>query len=326
MNIQIEEEGFGQVELYFDMPHDLKKFLIESAIPVGMRGQQFTALMQEFRGDGFSAWHNLYWMKAPVVLTACGNEPVLELRMAIRNTIHGTWDKVETSTLPECYFQLSYAPYILTRAVFEVPTEYQTFDIHFELKFLEEIGLDYHLMSQFIDDVQHNHPTELAPVPFRCTPRMKDCMYAILRNSYTPDGKRHLLRSSVLDILVEALEEVSKTKNPFPNLKPASKEKLEEVKRLIAEDAPLYRGNGKLCRTTGLNEFILNVGFKQMFNMTPYEYFQEVRFEKGKELLRQGLSVSAVAHVLEYVAPSPFIYEFRQRFGYTPKEFQLRGL
>lgn len=326
MNLQIVQEGFGPVEIFYDMPKDLKKFLIDSALPVGMRGHKFNALMQQFTGEGFSTWHNLYWMETPLVLTARGDEPVLELRMAIRNTIHGSWEHIITSVLPEYYFQLSYAPHVMTRAIFEMPVEYQTFDIHFELKFLEEIGLDYQMLSRFIDHVQNNNPVELAPYPFRCTPRMKDSMNAILRNSYSPEGKKHLLRSSVLDILVEALEEVTKNRQVFPAIKAADQDKLEEVKRLIASDAPVYRGNGKLCRATGLNEFMLSFGFKHLFKMTPFEFFQDERFEKGKTLLRQGLAVTAVAHALEYASPSPFIAEFKSRFGYTPKEFQMRGL
>lgn len=325
MNLQIEQEGFGPVEIYYDVPEALKKFLIETARHVGMRGHQFNALMQEFKGDRFSVWHNLFWMKEPVVLTARGDQPILELRMAIRNTIQGSWENVATSALPECYFQLSYAPHIMTRAVFESPVHYQTFDIHFELAFLKEIGLDYHLMTKFIDNVQKNHPADLTPYPFRCTPRMRDCMNAILRNSYTSQGRRHLLRSAVIDILVEALEETMRTKEAFPRIKDTDREKLEEVKRIILEDGSIYRGNEKLAKATGLNEFMLSYGFKHEFKITPFEFFQQERFEKGKDLLRQGLPILTVAHMLEYISPSAFIAEFKARFGYTPKEFQMRG-
>lgn len=326
MDLEVEQEGIGPVEVFYAVPKELEKYVVPSAVPVGISGKNFEALMQEFRGDGFSAWYSVYCMKGDVVLKARGNIAVLELRIALRNMIRGTWEMQSVAELPECYFQLGFTPHVATRAVFGEGV-YETFDIQFTLSFLEKLGIDYRLLGLFIEKVIHNNPAELIPYPFRCTPRMKDCVYAVLRNHYTPAGKKRLLRNAVTAVLLEALEEVaSRDRVTLPVLKQTEIDKLHIVKEVIETKCPLYPGSVKLCMAAGINEFLLNYGFKHLFNTKPYEYYQRLRFAKAKELLREGHTVVDVAHALEYAAASPFITKFREMFGYTPKEFQMRGL
>jgi len=327
MHLTIEQEGKGRVEIFHAIPDELKRFLVDTAQPVGIRGVQFNGLFQEFRVEGISAWYNRFWMEAPVILKAIGGMPVLELRIALRNVIRGDWDSITQAVLPVHHFQMGFAPYVITRAIFDPSLEYQTFDIHFELSYLEKLGLSYEALDRFIKQVQDKHPAELSPHPHHCTPRMIDHVYAIIRNSYSMANKPELLRSAVKMILMEALEEISRSHSvELRGLKRADIDKLYEVKAIIEADCPRWYGTEKLWEATLLNEYSLHVGFKKLFGTSPHDYFLEIRFLKAKELLRQGESVVDVAHQLDYVAAQPFIKKFREKFGYTPKEFQLRGL
>lgn len=74
-----------------------------------------------------------------------------------------------------------------------------------------------------------------------------------------------------------------------------------------------------------MNEFNLHTGFRELFGQAPHEFFNEVRFERAKELLLEGIPVGVVAVELDYVSANPFIAKFKAKFGCTPKEFQKRG-
>ncbi len=150
----------------------MRKYVYEQSTPVGIAGDHFKALFQEFKGDGFCAWHNSYWMTRPVVLKAKGSESILELRIALRGMIRGTWDKIKIAALPVHHFQMGFTPHVLTRAIFDLTDVYETFDIHFELEYLESLGFNYKQLDQFINRIKRDNQAELSNSPHHCTPRM----------------------------------------------------------------------------------------------------------------------------------------------------------
>ena len=322
MNLIIEQEGKGPIEIFQAIPAELKKYLKEDATPVGIKGDQFKALFQEFKGLGFSAWHNSYWMTAPVILKAKGPEAVLELRIALRSMIRGTWDKMHVGALPKNHFQMGFAPYVLTRAIFDLSNEYETFDIHFELFYLESLGFTYKLLDQFINNIHKANQAELSSFPHHCTPRMMDHILGVLHNNYSPEGKQTYLKQAVEIILFEALEEVCRAESTLPKLNKVNTDKIYDIKALIEADCPEYRGNEALCQAAGINQFYLHIWFKELFNKTPKEHYLDIRFMQAKKLLSKGQTAASVAYELGYTTPAAFGAEFKKHFGYTPKEYQ----
>lgn len=321
-SLTIVQEGVGTLELLMEVPPEMAKYVLQSATPATLIGEGFKALFQRLSGKGFAVWISRYWMTAATVLKASGQTHVLELRIALRNTIKGTWERVAQPELPAWYYQLSFVPYISTRACFDAGVEYETFDIHFELSFLEELGIDYKTFQRFMEQVLKDQPTDLSPTPRRCPPLMLEAVQAILHNNYSEKGKAWLLQNNVENILLAALEDVDRMETILPELTTSQVAALHEVKRLIDETMPYYPGNKQLCRKTFLNFFVLHFGFKRLFGTTPYKYYNHLRMEKGKELLRQGESVNSVAAELDFEAPRSFGKAFKEMFGMTPKEYR----
>jgi AraC-like DNA-binding protein len=327
MILEINQEGVGAIEVCQSIPMELQDFVISPAEPTAFCGENFKGLMQEFKGTGFSAWYSRYWMEAPVVLSARGDIPVLELRVSLKNVIRGTWEKIQNAELPLYHFQMGFVPHILTRAIFDAGKEYETFDIHFDLHFLKDIGIDYKTLDLFINKVYLDHPAELSQVHHPCSPLMLDAIHAILHNSYSMKGKAWLLRNNVTNILIGALEELGRGEMESLPLSPGDIEALHHVRDLIAAHCPVYLGNDILvlrARPT-LNAFKLSYGFKRLFGITPYDYYLERRFMLAKRLLLEGNTVTSVANELEYESATTFIKAFKKRFDYTPKKFQLNA-
>ncbi|HRN55627.1 MAG TPA: AraC family transcriptional regulator [Agriterribacter sp.] len=324
MNIELEQENRGRIEVFQSIPKDFDEFLIAHANPVALQGDQFKMLLQEFRGKGFSAWYNRFWMDAPVILRARGGIPVLELRIGLKNLIQGSWERVADPALPAHYFQMAFVPYISTRAIFAPKLEYQTFDIHFEASFLQEIGIDYKTLDLFLGKVYRDQPAELSKKAHPCSTLMIDAVHAILYNSFSAAGKKRLLQNNVTNILIAALEEIGKDEMGKLPLSGSDIEALHYVRDLIEKHCPEYLSNDTLVRKAKphLNAFKLSYGFKRVFGINPYDYYLQLRFTLGKKLLREGHSVATVANELEYESATTFIREFRKRFGYTPKFFQ----
>lgn len=327
MEIELEQEKRGKIEIFQSIPEEFEEYLITTAQPVAIKGDDFKVLLQEFRGNGFSAWYNRFWMDAPVILRARGGIPVLELRIGLKNLIQGTWERVVDPALPAYYFQMAFVPYISTRAIFASELEYQTFDIHFEAAFLQQIGIDYKTLDLFLGKVYKDEPAELSKKAHPCSALMIDALNAILYNSFSAAGKKRLLQNNVTNILIAALEQVGKEEIGKLPLSATDVEALHDVRDLIEKHCPEYLSNDILVRKAKphLNAFKLSYGFKRVFGINPYDYYLQLRFTLGKRLLREGNSVAAVANELEYDSPTTFIREFKKRFGYTPKYFQKYG-
>ena len=246
--------------------------------------------------------------------------------IALKNKIRGVWDTIADAELPAHYFQMGFVPHVATRAIFEI-NEYQTFDIHFDIPFLQEIGIDYKTLDTFLNKVVKDQPAELSKFSYPCTTLMIDAVNNILHNNYTPTGKTHLLRNNITSILIAALEQVGKDELVKLPLSAADIEALHHVRKLIEENVPVYLSNDVLVAKAypTLNAFKLSYGFKRVFGINPYDYYLQLRFALGKQLLLQGNTVASVGNELEYDSPTTFIKEFRKRFGYTPKYFQKNG-
>lgn len=64
--------------------------------------------------------------------------------------------------------------------------------------------------------------------------------------------------------------------------------------------------------------------FKNIYNVSPYQYLQEVRIRKAKELLvnEPGLSISAIGEKIGFNDTSYFISQFKRSEKLTPKAFR----
>lgn len=328
MELELIDEKTGPVFLTAIIPLNLSHYLIETATAFALNEPGYQALFQLLPGEGFNIWYSVYTTgPEKVVLKARGGIAVLELRISVKNSIKGTWDKILSPELPEYHFSLGFTPFVETRAIFEPNSEYITLDFHFELAFLEDLGVDYKLLDSFIRNVQADQPAELSPHPHPCPTEMKDAIQAILYNTYSRTGKQQLNKWKAGEILLSALESVLRTHDLLPlPIRPADIEKLHHAHAVIENNFPDWIGPKRICQLSQLNQLKLKIGFKHLFHQTPYEFFQALKLREAKRLLLEGKeSITSIAYLAGYKHASSFSREFNKKFGYPPKEFGKEG-
>jgi AraC-like DNA-binding protein len=81
----------------------------------------------------------------------------------------------------------------------------------------------------------------------------------------------------------------------------------------------------ELSRKVAINECYLKKGFKEMFGMTIFEFYQSQRMEHARYLLyEKGLNVTDVSVLLGYSSISHFSTAFKKHTGLKPCELLLR--
>ncbi|UAY55758.1 helix-turn-helix domain-containing protein [Arachidicoccus terrestris] len=323
MELEITESGFGQVEIFNELTPDMQRFHLEGTTPMVLKGQGFKALMQEFRGERFSAWYSRYWIKSPTVLNARGNIPFLELRIGWRNIIRGSMESIDEPELKMHYFTISFDTHVNTTAIFEAAAQYETFDIHIDVRMLYEFGVDYKVLQEFIDKVLTGRAGNIGDTTYSCPKIMIDAVFAILTSPYSGKEKKLFMECKIKEILISALVSIGTPEKILPSvLNSKDKEKLDEARQFIALSVPSYPGNKKICRRTGLNETKLSVGFKHFFGQSPYDYFLHQKMLMAKEmLLSTDDTMEVISAKLDYRWATAFAREFKKHFGYTPSDF-----
>lgn len=82
----------------------------------------------------------------------------------------------------------------------------------------------------------------------------------------------------------------------------------------------------ELSRKVAINECYLKKGFKELFGITVFDFYQSQRMEHARYLLyEKGLSVTEVSMLLGYSSISHFSTAFKKHTGLKPCELLFRG-
>ena len=78
-----------------------------------------------------------------------------------------------------------------------------------------------------------------------------------------------------------------------------------------------------LAHRVGTNQQRLTRIFREQVGMSPYEYLQQLRLERGRGLLHDtDLQVQLIADRVGYRNAGDFTRAFRRHFGVTPRQYR----
>jgi AraC-like DNA-binding protein len=101
--------------------------------------------------------------------------------------------------------------------------------------------------------------------------------------------------------------------------------KIKNAKEYLLKHLDSPPGLKALAKLSGLNEFQLKMGFKEIYGNTVYGYLLDHKIDHARVLLDTGkLKVNEVAFQIGYTNPSHFIAAFRKKFGITPKKYLMQ--
>lgn len=96
---------------------------------------------------------------------------------------------------------------------------------------------------------------------------------------------------------------------------------LHEAKNILSRNWKQPPSLLGLARLTGLNDYKLKLGFKELFGTTVFGYVRGLRMNEARNLLEQGkANVSETSIQVGYHNVSHFASLFRKTFGYNPSE------
>ncbi len=158
------------------------------------------------------------------------------------------------------------------------------------------------------------------------TPAMALILRELLECKLSGVLKKAYLESKVIELLLLIIEQGAQyahhCSSPF-----LSKEDIEKVyyaREIISGNMEKPYSIRELARISGLNEFKLKKGFRDVFDTTVFKYLLEIRMNHGKRMmiLDNNKSIGEIATVVGYKNPTHFTAAFKRHFGYLPSDLK----
>lgn len=327
MDFEIRNDQGGEIQIVPNLPEPLRRLDKLPANCFTLITDSGKADFLHYRGSGFTVSFNNYLFHRPTVLRARSSLPLLELHISCGMPIMGTWEGIRFPNLLPHQFSFSYTPHVQTRAVFQPGKSYQTFDIHFEKYFLQELSADFPVLSEFMERVEKEEPGQLSRNLRYCSPEMLQAIRFIEKNGYSFRAQKHLIEYKVKEIVIAAVEiNAELPAERDIKLSTSDIEALHGLRQFIELHNDEMPSLKQLSRKCGLNEDKMKRGFKKLFGTTLYDYHIRLKMEEAKQLLLDtDKPVYEIAYTVGYHHVSNFCIEFKKVVGCQPGYFRKFG-
>lgn len=206
---------------------------------------------------------------------------------------------------------------------------FQVIIIRIPLFFIQNIfSTSKQLPKRLKSLIESDFPSRFHQPVGKVTPMMKTVMKQIWQHPYQGAIAQLYLEAKVLELvslqLSELLAQEKKQTSPY-KLKVSEIEKVYEAQKFLQQsylDPPSIED---LAQKIELDRIKLQEGFREIFQVTPFQYLQNYRLDLARVLLEEKkLTVSNVAHRIGYSNVSYFSYAFKRRYGMTPGQYRHR--
>ncbi|HVI46427.1 MAG TPA: AraC family transcriptional regulator [Chitinophaga sp.] len=154
------------------------------------------------------------------------------------------------------------------------------------------------------------------------TPRMQLLIDEINSCDYEGGLKDLFLQAKALELLVlqcHQFEQAADQPKTTGKIREADIRKLYLAKEILLKDLQHPPTLASLARQTGLNEFKLKAGFREVFHDSVFGCFKKYRLAVAHRLLTENRKpVTEVAYETGYSTVQHFSNEFKKHFGISP--------
>lgn len=178
-------------------------------------------------------------------------------------------------------------------------------------------------LARFLDHIHTERPGILTSHNHVITRSMLNVIHEIMHCDKPVVFRKIFLVSKVMELLVLQLEQMHGDSSTAKRRMSATvKEKLYAVKEFLDKNMEADFSIASLANHYGTNEFTLKQGFKVLFGTSIFDYWNHIRFDCAKRMLKEGSSVQEVANKMGYSSPQNFSTAFKKRFGLIPSVYK----
>ncbi|MFB9076264.1 helix-turn-helix domain-containing protein [Flavobacterium procerum] len=195
--------------------------------------------------------------------------------------------------------------------------------------FLSILSAYYPVLDSFHENIKNNRYSVLSPKNMIITPEMQSIVNEIMHCKRKGTLKTLFTEAKILKLLMLQFEqfEFANSNLKEMSLKEYDIEKIHLAKSILEENISVSLSLVELSRRSGLNDFKLKKGFKEVFGTTVFSYLYEIRMNEAKKLIvKNEKAIAEISLLCGYKFVQNFTKAFKDKFGVTPKEFRKSNL
>lgn len=181
------------------------------------------------------------------------------------------------------------------------------------------------LHRKFAAKVLSKEHSYFKQTPFPISSMMKNVISDIRKCHLTGSLKRMFVETKVKELLILQLEQlcgVNESMLKKSRISETDLKKLKEAKAILDFNFCHPPQLAELSKIVSLNRLKLKNGFKQIYNITIYQYIIKLRMEHAVRLLKNGMNtIFEIAPLCGYTDSSNFSSAFKSYYGYSPSAF-----
>jgi AraC family transcriptional regulator, transcriptional activator of the genes for pyochelin and ferripyochelin receptors len=209
---------------------------------------------------------------------------------------------------------------------FQKEINYNTFDIHLPLNYLESYYGITSSMDSFIDNINNKRSSFFLSEPLYISPAISTILLSIQNNSYEGLTRKIYLESKAHELIALLCEGFDKADTRINTLQKHDREAIYMAAELIIQNLDQPFTIVELAKRVGINQTKLKIGFHLVFNNTIFGYLQDIRMQQAKTyLLDTNLSIQEIGFLVGYQNSANFSNAFKKIHGYSPIKLRLKS-
>lgn len=201
-------------------------------------------------------------------------------------------------------------------------------EIELSIPYLKRLlNNDLNVLGDFGEKLQNKESTILINNS-TISLQMRNILKEIVNPSQELSGvlRKVFIETHINDLILSVIlqkKEISEQTQASSTLSEFDINKIYKAREIILEKIDEPCSLIELARLSGINDFKLKKGFKDVFGTTVFKYLFEVRMERSKTLILKGkFTISEIAFMIGYKNPAHFTAAFKRKFGRLPSDFR----
>ncbi|MBV8252461.1 MAG: helix-turn-helix transcriptional regulator [Chitinophaga sp.] len=244
-------------------------------------------------------------------------------RGSFHTTLDGMHDNLHFSTLEH---NLMFTPTHGENAAVEKQDGLTLFTISFtQDRFLALAEHNGEILDRMANNIAGNRPVMLDQHHNpHITPRMNAIIEEMTNCTFQGGLKKLFLQSKALELLALQCSQASEvTDRRTRQVSASDRERLDHARSILQANVQQPPTMAQLARMTGLNEFKLKSGFRDIYNNTVFGYLSDFRLEQARILVLEAKqSLTDIAEDAGFSSLQHFSNAFRKKFGVSPSKLR----
>ena len=314
---------YGPIMLHPGVPNSLLSASIPGSDASSAEGAYGKILFQKIPAGEITILYNIYQVEEDVAIDFRCTPGAMQTHVALKNDSHYSINGIGELYLAEGQFNMVDSAKLEGSYFLEKGNEYRTLHMIFSSQFLDKLFPAYQYLEEWLAS-DSPQPRVLFKIHAWLSEQLKNVINNLLYCSYPSDEQRQFYREiKAMEFFCLGLNNGSGEITQAVKLTRRNVELIHASKHIMDTNFDQHITIASIARQTGMNEFKLKAGFKQIFGISMFEYLMKTRMQTARNLLLEtDKPIKEIAVLTGYATKQSFLNAFKRYFHDTPGAFR----